>query len=100
MMIQMHVGESVLREGLANLQRGWETVGGRLYLTNERLIFEPHALNLQTQPEELRLSDASVVEKCWTKFLGKIPLMPNSLAVHARQVYVLRFVLWRRESWK
>ncbi len=98
-MIRLLPGEAIQRTGLANLQRGAETVGGRLYLTSQRLIFEPHAFNIQTHPEELRLSDVCGMEKCWTKFLNKVPVMPNSLAVHARQGHVLRFVLWHRESW-
>ena len=29
-------GETPVKDGAANLQRGLETVGGRLYLTNQR----------------------------------------------------------------
>jgi hypothetical protein len=40
--------ESVLRDGAASLKRGWESVGGWMYLTSLRLIFEPHVINFQT----------------------------------------------------
>jgi hypothetical protein len=38
-------------------------------------------------------------EKCWTLFLGLLPLAPNSLAVRTRHDHELRFVLWGRSSW-
>jgi hypothetical protein len=92
-------GESIVKQGPANLQRGMETVGGKLYLTNRRLVFEAHAFNIQTEPAELRLSDVRSMEKCWTLFLGFLPLAPNSLAVYSRRSEELRFVLWGRASW-
>lgn len=42
-------GEQLIKEGFANLQRGWEALGGRLYLTNQRLIFESHPFNIQRE---------------------------------------------------
>ena len=41
--------EWLLREGLANLFQGWNSVGGWLYLTNQRLVFRPRALNFWKQ---------------------------------------------------
>jgi hypothetical protein len=38
-------GESVVREGKASHRRGIETVGGKLILTDRRLVFIPHRLN-------------------------------------------------------
>ena len=35
--------EDVIRDSAANLQRGLETVGGWLYLTTHRLVFEAKA---------------------------------------------------------
>jgi hypothetical protein len=35
-------GEMIIKEGTANLQKNIETVGGKLYLTNQRLVFEAH----------------------------------------------------------
>ena len=40
--------EMVETEGPANLFRGAEAVGGKLFLTNERLIFKSHKLNFNT----------------------------------------------------
>jgi len=92
-------GERIIREGPANLQRGIETVGGKLWLTSERLIFESHRFNVQTGATVVELSDIQSSEPCWTKFLGLIPLFPNSLAVHTKAGAEFRFVLFGRSAW-
>lgn len=43
--------ERLLKQGPANLFRGWEGVGGWLYLTDERLIFRPHRFNIQKRED-------------------------------------------------
>lgn len=92
-------GEEAVRDGAANLQRGWETVGGRLYLTTHRLVFEAHALNLQTGATVLSLADVESTALAWTKFLGLVPLFPNSLVVRAAGVDHA-FVLFDRRGWQ
>jgi hypothetical protein len=95
----MRPNEQVMKDGAANLQKGIETVGGRLYLTTERLVFEAHRLNVQGGVTELELADVESSEPCWTKFLGLIPLFPNSLAVRTRAGREYRFVLYGRSAW-
>lgn len=96
---QLEPTETVLKIGTANLQRGIETVGGRLYLTTERLISEPHAFNVQKGATSIPLRDISSVAKCWTKFLNLVPLVPNSLAVTTAQGQTHRLVVVGREEW-
>lgn len=96
--LKLREGEQVLKDGAANLQRGVETVGGRLYLTNQRLVFQPHRFNVQSQQAELELGGVRSVRPCWTKFLNLIPLVPNSLSVGASQGEY-RFVLFGRRAW-
>lgn len=91
--------ETVLKTGAANLQRGMETVGGRLCLTTRRLIFESHAFNVQRGATFIPLGDISAVVKCWTRFLNLLPLTPNSLAVTTARGQEHRFVLVGREKW-
>jgi hypothetical protein len=38
-------------------------------------------------------------QPCWTKFLGIVPLLPNSLAVFTKQGTEYRFVLFGRRAW-
>jgi hypothetical protein len=92
--------EEPIRDGAANLQRGIETAGGWLYLTTERLIFEAHAFNIQSGRTVTPLRDVEDVWLCWTKFLGLIPVFPNSLAVSTAKGKTFRFVLGDRERWR
>lgn len=55
-------GEALYKDGMSSLYRGIETVGGWLYLTNQRLIFEPHALNVQTDTIAVPLTCIHSVE--------------------------------------
>jgi len=92
-------GEVVVREGAANLQRGIEAVGSRLLLSNRRLRFRTHAFNVQTGTTEIPLSQVRGTRPCWTRFLGVIPLFPNSLAVTTDDGVEYRFVVAARGQW-
>jgi hypothetical protein len=99
MKTELKQNEQIIKQGAANLQKGLETVGGKLYLTNQRLVFEAHKINIQGGNTEINLSDIQSSEKCWTKCLGLIPLMPNSLAVYTKDSKEYRFVLFGRGTW-
>lgn len=99
MKTELNREEQVVKQGSANLQKGVETVGGKLYLTNQRLIFEAHKINVQGGTTEIKISDIQSSEKCWTKFLGFIPLAPNSLAIFTKSGKEYRFVLMGRDAW-
>jgi hypothetical protein len=91
--------EEVIRDSAANLQRGIEAVGGWLYLTTERLIFEAHIFNLQSGATVIPLRDVGKMWKTWTKMLGLIPIFPNSLAVATAKGKTFRFVISGRDEW-
>ena len=99
MKTELRQGEQVVKEGGANLQKYIETVGGKLCLTNQRLVFEAHKINVQGGTTPVELSDIQSLRLCWTKFLGLIPVFPNSLAVFTRQGIEYRFVLFGRQAW-
>jgi hypothetical protein len=92
-------GESVLKEGRANLQRGAETAGGRLFLTNRRLIFESHIFNVQRGGDQIQLSQISEMRPAWTKFFGVLPLMPSTLSVRTSGGAEHNLVCRSRGSW-
>lgn len=96
---QLQAGEALLKQGRANLQRGLETVGGRLYLTTVRLIFEPHRFNVQTGVTSVLLQEIAGVRKCWTRFLGLLPLFRNSVTVATADGKTLRLVVAGRAAW-
>ncbi len=99
MKIDLRSNEKLIREGGANLQRGIETVGGRLFLTDQRLFFQSHSFNVQTGATEIPICDVKSTELCWTKFLGVIPLFPNTLSVLTAGGEEYRFVLYDRKEW-
>ena len=59
-----------------------------------------HAINIQGGNTIIDLSYIESTEKCWTKFLNVIPLMPNSLAVNTKTGDEYRFVLFGRGAWQ
>ncbi|CAN5588822.1 hypothetical protein BH20ACT18_BH20ACT18_12170 [soil metagenome] len=92
-------GESLVKESRANLQRGVETVGGRLFLTTRRLLFESHKLNVQTGTTVIDLRTITGVTKGWTKFLNVLPLAPNTIVVTTSDGAEHRVVCSKRGDW-
>lgn len=84
--------EEILADVGANLFRGIEGVGGRLKITNRRVVFEPHALNLQRIPAEILLSDVAEVGPRNT--LG---IVPNGMFIRTKAGVEYRFVVWGRD---
>ncbi len=98
--MKLSLYEKMVMDGSANLQRGRELVGGCLSLTSNRLIFESHAINIQTGPTEISLADISEVKPCWTRLFGFLPVVPNSLLVRTADGSEYRFIVFDRDHWK
>lgn len=92
-------GERLVKEGRANLERGLEMVGGRLFLTDQRIIFESHAFNVQRGTTIIDLREVVGVEAVWTKFLKVLPLRPNSIRIETHDGHDFRVVCVNREDW-
>lgn len=84
--------ELILAEKPANLFRGLEGVGGKLKVTNYRLIFTPHALNIQSEPEEILISNIASVRP--HNLMGFIP---NQMILTLVSGEERRFVVWGRQ---
>jgi hypothetical protein len=87
-------GEPTLHAGPANHFKGLESVGGHLWLTNGRLHFRSHKMNLQNHEWSAPLAD--IVSARPTKTLG---LIPNGLRVHLSSGEEHRFVVNGNEKW-
>jgi GRAM domain-containing protein len=61
--IETQPNENILLETPANHFKGIEAVGGKLYLTNKRLIFKSHKLNVQNHQLSLKLTDIKNVNR-------------------------------------
>lgn len=89
-------GERVLEDGPANRQQK-VAVGGWLYLTDRRLIFRPHGMNLGFgSPLDLplgQIAEVSPYNVAW--------ILPTGLAVARRDGATERFVVWQgaRAAW-
>jgi len=85
--------------GLSNYQVGVETLGGRLYLTDNTLDFIPHKFNVQKDTASIPLSSIKDIKLGWTKFLGFIPLFPNAVIVIDDDQKEHTFTVYRRNKW-
>ena len=70
-------GEVVVKRVRVHLWRGWEAVGGRLRVTNQRLLFDPQSINIQRAPLVIALSDVESVE-----LAKSLRVVPNAVVVH------------------
>ncbi len=99
MKTQLLPDEQIVKEGAGNMARGAESVGGRLACTNQRLIFESHAMNAQTGDTIIELSQITSAKPVWTKAFGLIPLAPNSFEVTLHDGTSQSFVVMGRGEW-
>ncbi len=87
-----------IREGLANMWKGKEAVGGKLYLSSEMLHHKPHAINFQREETYLPLTDISKVERERSRLLG-LPLINNGLKVTTHEGHEVRYVVNKAGEW-
>lgn len=87
-------GAAVLFQGPANHFKGVEAVGGKLYLTRDRLRFKSHGLNVQVHEEAYPLAQIKRTEPART--LG---IIPNGLVIELDDGRRERFVVNGRSEW-
>lgn len=92
--IDTEADENILFETGANHFKGIEGVGGKLYLTNKRLVFKSHKLNIQNQELSIFLSNIEKVGRY--KTLG---LVNNGLAVTTIDNKIEKFVVQQIDDW-
>ena len=74
--IELNSSESIIIEGGANHFKGKEGVGGKLVLTDQRLIFKSHKFNAQNHELALTLNEIKGISE--TKTLG---ILNNGLTI-------------------
>jgi hypothetical protein len=87
--IQLVSGERLLLKGGASHYKGKEAVGGKLFLTNKRLLFNSHRFNIQNHVEEIQLEE---IQKFF-KERDKI------LFVHLKNQHTHRFLVEQASQW-
>ncbi|MCW3793167.1 hypothetical protein OM416_16375 [Paenibacillus sp. LS1] len=76
----------------ANLFRGLEAVGGMLLITNEKLQFNPHSVNFQRNPLEIRVEDIAYIKKRLTWFF-----IPTGILIKLKSGREYKLVMWDRD---
>ncbi|MGR9048682.1 GRAM domain-containing protein [Halobacillus faecis] len=81
-------------EGAADLFKGVEAVGGKLYLTRNALIHRPHKVNIQSEETMIELKDIAevTIRNTWH-------IIPNGIIVKTTDSKKYRFVLYKRKIW-
>lgn len=85
--------EQIYFDVLANLFIGPEAVGGKLKITDRRLVFKSHDFNIQTGTIEILIEQIAEVKKRNT--LG---IVPNGMSIITKDGIKYKFVLWRRSK--
>jgi hypothetical protein len=88
------VGEDLVKEGGANHFRNIEAVGGWIYLTDQRLLFKSHAINVQEHELSIPLQKISEATRCMT-----FGVIPNGLKIRTIDGKTEKFVVEDRKDW-
>jgi len=91
--VQLNSNEKIIKKGRANHLRKIEWVGGKLFLTNQKLIFKPHQLNIQTYEVVIPLDEIVSVEAKHSDFISR------ELRVLLKNNSVEKFYVYGRKSW-
>jgi len=92
--IDTEANETILFDTGANHFKGAEAVGGKLYLTDKRLVFKSHKFNIQNHKLSINLSDIEKVDRY--KTLG---LVNNGLSVTTTGNRIEKFVVQQPDKW-
>ena len=86
---------SVIYSGAANHFLNGESVGGKLFLTNNQLRFKSHKFNIQNHEMQLDIHDIKEV-----RFYNMLGVIRNMLEVETNNGNTERFVVNNRAGWK
>lgn len=86
--------ETIIFQTPANHFKGIEGVGGKLYLTNKRLIFKSHKFNIQNHELSTNLTDINSVDRY--KTLG---VVNNGLLIITNNNTTEKFVVEQADQW-
>ncbi|MFD2890448.1 GRAM domain-containing protein [Flavobacterium chuncheonense] len=90
----LELDEQIEIEGPANLFRGFEGVGGKIFLTNKKLIFKSHKINIQKGQTDINYADIKIVIKRKTA-----KLIDNGFRIITDNEKEYDFVVNERDLW-
>jgi hypothetical protein len=92
--ISLEEAERLLKDGPANHFVRGESVGGWLFLTNKRLVFKSHQMNVQVHKLSLPLEQLTEARPVMT-----LKIIPNGLRVATQEGTAEQFVVEARREW-
>jgi hypothetical protein len=88
--LELRDNESIVKKKSANHLVGNEFVGGKLYLTNQRVVFKSHRLNINNHQISFEL----------TKIQGAVKSkLLNGMIIILKDGEKKPFVVWGRKKW-
>ena len=93
--IEISPNEVIIKEGGANHFKGLESVGGKLVLTDKRLLFKSHRYNVQNHQESFDLEEIENVERTKSLLFWK-----NGLQVKMADNSVEKFIVEEPGKWR
>lgn len=91
---ELDVDEQIEIEGPANLFRGIEGVGGKIFLTNKKMIFKSHKINIQSGQTDIDYADIKEIVKRKTA-----KLIDNGIRITTNDKIEYDFVVNERDLW-
>ena len=91
---ELELNEEIEIEGPANLFRGIEGVGGKIFLTNKKLIFKSHKINIQKGQTDIEYSTIKEIVKRKTA-----KLIDNGIRIITDDGKEFDFVVNERDLW-
>jgi len=86
-------GERLLYENSANLLRKFKAIGGKLMVTDQRVIFETDALDLETGLISVTYKKIKKV-----KSVNTLMVIPNGIELELKSRDKFRFAVWKRKE--
>ena len=91
---ELELNEEIEIEGPANLFRGIEGVGGKIFLTKKKLIFKSHKINIQKGQTNIEYSTIKEIVKRKTA-----KLIDNGIRIITNNGKEFDFVVNERDLW-
>mgnify|MGYP000515953451 CR=1 FL=1 len=91
---ELDAEEKIEIEGPANLFRGMEGVGGKMFLTNKKVVFKSHKINIQKGQTDILYENITEILKRKTA-----KLIDNGIRIKTKDGNQFDFVVNERENW-
>jgi len=91
--MELNENEVLIRKSRATHRKGIEGVGGKLYLTNQRLYFKSYFFNIQSHEETIPIQSIDYIEAEGSDFLSA------KMSIHLKSGAVEIFHMPKRKEW-